>query len=102
MCRHATRSNLSSAFDAKRSPSGLRPRPTKLTTKTAVHGTERARAEVDADEDRRRVRRDARTAVVVSPRGVPSSATVVTIATPDGNEAMISKNDCREIGTESA
>ena len=37
--------------------------------------------------------------VVVSPRGVPSAATVVTIATPDGNEAMTSKNDCREMAT---
>ena len=35
------------------------------------------------------------TAVVVSPNGTSPSPLVVTIATPDGNDAMISKNDCR-------
>jgi hypothetical protein len=39
------------------------------------------------------------TAVVVRPRGVPSGPTVVTTATPDGKDAMISKNCCLGIGT---
>ena len=38
------------------------------------------------------------TAVVVSPRGAPSSETVVTIATPVGNDAITSKNASRSSG----
>src|SRR5207253_8487277 len=34
-------------------------------------------------------------ALDVSPRGIPSESRVVTIATPDGNEAMIERNVSR-------
>jgi len=42
------------------------------------------------------------TAVVVSPNGTSPSPLVVTIATPDGNDAMISKNDCRSTSSRPA
>ena len=38
------------------------------------------------------------TALVVSPRGVPSGSSVVTIATPVGNALMILKNSARSTG----
>ena len=80
---------------------GLRPRPTKLTTKRRrAQSAQRTRAEVDADEDRRRVSRDARH----GSRRQSAGSSVRVDGRDDRDtrresDAMISKNDCREIGT---
>ena len=97
--RHVTRANLSSAFDANRRQSSLRPSPMKLTANRRLA---RSAASVrDARSTQTRMvggsAETLQTAVVVSPRGAPSSASVVTIATPDGNEAITSKKDCRSM-----
>ena len=77
------------------------PRPMKLTTKRRV-----ARSASSVRDPRSTQTRTVggsadtlQTAVVVRPRGVSSAATVVTIATPDGNDAITSKNDWRSIVT---
>src|SRR6187551_3463537 len=99
--RQRTSLNLSSSFEAKSRQSSLRPSPTKLTTKRPL-----ARSAASVREARSTQTRivggsaeTLQTAVVVSPRGVPSAPSVVTIATPDGNEAMTSKNAWRSIVT---
>ena len=93
--------NLSSAFDANRRQSSLRPSPMKLTTKRPP-----ARSAASVLEPRSTQMRivggfaeTLQTAVVVSPRGRPPSSSVVTMATPEGNDAITSKNACRSIVT---
>ena len=99
--RHSTWSNLSSLFDAKSRASSDRPSRRKLTTNRPparsagsvreVRSTQTSRSGGSAETDE--------TAVVVSPRGVPSASSVVTMATPAGYEAMISTKVSRSTGT---
>src|SRR6188472_323497 len=97
--RQRTPLNLSSSFDAKSRQSSLPPSPAKLTTNRPLS---RSAASVrEARSTQTRIvggsAETLQTAVVVSPRGVPSASSVVTIATPDGNEAMTSKNAWRSM-----
>src|SRR5581483_7115194 len=98
--RHSTCSNLSSAFEANSRASSPRPSRRKLTTNRPparragsvreVRSTQTRSSGGSAETDE--------TAVVVSPRGVPSTSRVVTTATPAGYEAMISTNVSRSTG----
>ena len=92
---------LSSTFDANSRASSLRPSRRKLTTKRPpaysdgsvrdVRSTHTSRSGGSAETDD--------TAVVVRPRGVPSTSSVVTTATPAGYEAMMSMKVSRSTGT---